>query len=317
MRDVVALGTPFMDYLVHIDHLPTKKDEGARILQTSWQGGGKVSSALAALGQLGRNGSMMGVIGSDSYGDFLLRDYERFNIDVSHMIRDGANSFSLVLSDKITQGRNIIGRRGTGRKYTVEDIDEPFVRDHRMLHLERADAPSHRLADIMHDCGGLVAFDGDGFSEETQAMLPKIDVFIGSEFYYKALFGESENYRENMLTLQRKGVKIVVFTLGDKGSVALWNGGYRFCPGYKIDVVDTLGASDVYHGGYLFALLEGMDPGECAQFANAVAAIKCMGIGGRANTPNYQMVRDFMATGDFDRTLVQQKTAFYANFSVK
>ena len=39
-RDLIAYGTPFMDNLVHIDHLPTKKDEGARILQTSWQGGG-------------------------------------------------------------------------------------------------------------------------------------------------------------------------------------------------------------------------------------------------------------------------------------
>ena len=158
---------------------------------------------------------------------------------------------------------------------------------------------------------------GDGYSDATQAMLPKIDVFIGSEFYYNKLFGSSENYRENLLSLQRLGVKIVVFTLGEKGSVALWKGGYRFCPGYRVEVVDTLGAGDVYHGGYLFALLEGMDPGECAQFANAVAAIKCMGIGGRANTPNYEMTRQFMETGDFDRSLVQQKTEFYSNFSVK
>lgn len=317
MRDVIALGTPFMDYLVHIDHLPTQKDEGARMLQTSWQGGGKVSSALTALGQLGRNGSMLGVIGAESYGDFLLRDYERFNIDTSHMIRDGNNAFSLVLSDKVTKGRNIIGKGKTGRDYTVDDIDEAFVREHRMLHLERADAPSHRLAQIMHDAGGLVCFDGDGFSEETQKMLPEIDVFIGSEFYYHKLFGSSENYKENLQTIRRGGTKIVVFTLGDKGSVALWDGGYRFAEGYKVEVVDTLGAGDVYHGAYLFGLLEGMDPGECAQFANAVAAIKCMGIGGRANTPDYAMTKQFMETGEFDRTLVEKKTAFYADFSVK
>ena len=58
-----------MDNLVHIDHLPTKKDEGARILQTSWQGGGKVSSALTAFGQLGGASSMLGVVGADSYGE--------------------------------------------------------------------------------------------------------------------------------------------------------------------------------------------------------------------------------------------------------
>ena len=76
-RDLIAYGTPFIDNLVHIDHLPTKKDEGARMLQTSWQGGGKVSSALTAFGQLGGASSMIGTVGADSYGDFLVKDYGR------------------------------------------------------------------------------------------------------------------------------------------------------------------------------------------------------------------------------------------------
>ena len=168
-----------MDNLVHIDHLPTKKDEGARILQTSWQGGGKVSSALTAFGQLGGASSMLGVVGADSYGEFLLRDYARYDVDTSHMVRDGVNSFSLVLSDEVTHGRNIIGRPGTTRRYALEDIDEDFVRQHHVLHLENADPVSHRLAAIMRENGGTVCFDGDGYSEATQAMLPEIEVYIG------------------------------------------------------------------------------------------------------------------------------------------
>ncbi len=101
-RELIAYGTPFIDNLVHIDHLPTHKDEGARILQTSWQGGGKVSSALTAFGQLGGYSTMLGVAGADSYGEFLIRDYQRYNVDTSHMVRDGINYFSLVLSDKVS-----------------------------------------------------------------------------------------------------------------------------------------------------------------------------------------------------------------------
>ena len=183
-RDLIAYGTPFIDNLVHIDHLPTKKDEGARMLQTSWQGGGKVSSALTAFGQLGGASSMIGTVGADSYGDFLVKDYGRYNVDTSRMVRDGTNYFSLVLSDPITHGRNIISRPGTVRKYTVEDIDEEFVRRHKVLHLENPDAVSHRLAEIIHENGGTVCYDGDGYSEQAQQFLPEIDVFIGSEFYY-------------------------------------------------------------------------------------------------------------------------------------
>ncbi len=315
-RDLIAYGTPFMDNLVHIDHLPTQKDEGARILQTSWQGGGKVSSALTAFGQLGGASAMLGVVGADSYGDFLVRDYARYGVDTSHMVRDGVNAFSLVLSDEVTHGRNIIGRPGTTRRYTLEDIDEDFVRQHSVLHLENADPVSHRLAAIIHERGGTVCFDGDGYSEETQQMLPEIDVFIGSEFYYTKLFGDSTDYEANLRAVRKKGPGVVVFTLGDKGSVVSWAEGTYFAKGYKVPVIDTLGAGDVYHGGYIFAMMQGKRPDECAQFANAVSAIKCTGIGGRAGTPNLQMVQDFMETGAFDRTFIEEKTKLYANFGM-
>lgn len=80
--------------------------------------------------------------------------------------------------------------------------------------------------------------------------------------------------------------------------------------------MDTLGAGDVYHGGYIFAMMQGKRPDECARFANAVAAIKCTGIGGRAGTPNLEMVEQFLETGTFDRSLIEEKTKLYANFGV-
>ena len=180
MREVIAYGSSTVDNLVHIDHLPTQKDEGAQILETSWQFGGKVASALTAVGQLGATGSMIGMVGADEYGDCIIRDFGRYNIDTSRMLQDGTSAFSLVLSDEVTHGRNIIFQMPTGRKYGVEDIDEAFVAEHKILHLENADPVSHRLADIMHKAGGIVTVDGDGYSDEMQAMMPKFDVFIGS-----------------------------------------------------------------------------------------------------------------------------------------
>ncbi|MGI6665715.1 MAG: carbohydrate kinase family protein [Christensenellaceae bacterium] len=282
---------------------------------STWQGGGKVSSALTAVGQLGGISSMIGMIGADSYGDFLLHDFAYYNVDTSRMIQDGNNAFSVVLSDLQTHGRNILSRPTTSRSYTLEDIDEAFVASHDILHLERADAVSHKLADIIHEAGGLVAFDGDGYSEDTQNMLPKIDIFIGSEFYYGVLFGESEAYEENLEKVRAMRPSIVVFTLGDKGSVVKWEGGYYVAPGYKVAVVDTVGAGDVYHGAYLFAIAKGMAPDESAQFANAVAAIKCTAIGGRAGVPSYEMTIDFMEKGTYDRALIEEKLARYESFS--
>ena len=154
------------------------------------------------------------------------------------------------------------------------------------------------------------------YADEMRAELPEIDVFIGSEFYYNKLFGESEEYEKNLSAVRARGPKVVVFTLGDKGSVVAWEDGWSFAPGFKVPVVDTLGAGDVYHGGYIFAMMQGKRPDECARFANAVAAIKCTGIGGRAGTPNLEMVEQFLETGTFDRSLIEEKTKLYANFGV-
>ncbi len=76
-------------------------------------------------------------------------------------------------------------------------------------------------------------------------------------------------------------------------------------------VVDTVGAGDVYHGAYLYALLQNMRPDEAAQFSNAVSSIKCTAIGGRAGVPNREMVDSYMKTGEYDRTLIEEKLARY------
>ncbi|MDD3244055.1 MAG: carbohydrate kinase family protein [Eubacteriales bacterium] len=313
-KDVVAIGTPFMDFAVHINELPTKKDQGGRILQTSWQGGGKTASAMAAVGQLGGTGSYMGIVGDDDYGRFLVDDFQYYNIDTSHMIPDGRNSFSLVLSDDVTNGRNILGRFKTGRAYAVSDLDAEFIAQHKLLHLERADEVGHAAAKIMHEAGGLVSFDGDGYSDETQAMLSEIDIFIGSEFYYTKLFGDSQDYEKNLAEVRKLGPAVVVFTLGDKGAVVSWEGGYEYVPGYKVEVVDTVGAGDVYHGAYAFAITHGMNPVEATRFSNAVSAIKCTSIGGRSGIPSYDMVMQFMKEGKCDRTLIEEKVKRYESF---
>ncbi len=320
-RDLVAYGTPFVDNLVHIDHLPTHRDEGARILHTSWQCGGKVASALAAYGQLGGYSSFIGTVGADSFGQFFVDDYKMYNVDTSHVIRDGTNAFSLVLSDPVTKGRNIIGRGGTMRVYRPEDIDADFVLQHKMLHLENANDASHELVKIMHGAGKLVSVDADGYSEAMEAFSPQIDLFLGSEFYYTKLYGENKeigDIEKNLRAFKKeRGNKVVGFTFGEKGSAVLWDEGFRFVPGYSIELMDTLGAGDDWHGGFLYGYLRGWNAGDCAQFANAVSAIKCTGIGGRAALPTLEMVQDFMATGKCDRSLIEKKTKMYEVFGAK
>ena len=159
------------------------------------------------------------------------------------------NSFSLVLSDEVTHGRNIIGRPGTTRRYALEDIDEDFVRQHHVLHLENADPVSHRLAAIMRENGGIVCLRrrrllrGDAGHAARDRCVHRLGVLL-----QQALWGE-RGVREEPRRGPRARAEGRGLHPGDKGSVVAWEDGWSFAPGFKVPVVDTLGAGDVYHGG--------------------------------------------------------------------
>jgi ribokinase len=86
--------------------------------------------------------------------------------------------------------------------------------------------------------------------------------------------------------LRELGPEQVVITLGARGSIGLNNQGIFRQKAFPISAVDTTGAGDVYHGGYIYGLLQGWDMQECMRFASATAALKCAEIGSQSGIPN-------------------------------
>lgn len=75
-------------------------------------------------------------------------------------------------------------------------------------------------------------------------------------------------------------------TLGAAGYLWLEGDAARSSSAPAVQVRDTLGAGDVFHGAYALALAEGRDIAAAAAFANVAAALKCTRPGGRAGIPD-------------------------------
>jgi len=105
----------------------------------------------------------------------------------------------------------------------------------------------------------------------------------------------------------------VVFTLGVKGCLGIDNNDKYFTlPAFRnISVVDTTGAGDVFHGAFIFGLLQGWDVKKTSKFSSAVSALKCTRLGGRAAIPDYDTVQKFIKTGNIDYTEIDKRVAFY------
>ena len=84
-------------------------------------------------------------------------------------------------------------------------------------------------------------------------------------------------------------------TVGPKGSYYLAEGQVYHCPAFEVDVVDTTGCGDSFHGGFTFAMAAGMSQHEAMRFSSAVAGLKATKLGGRSGLPTLQEVTRFMA----------------------
>lgn len=312
MWDIVGIDMPCIDLNVNVGAFP-EPNKGTRIDKLTWQGGGKVASGMVASARLGAKCAMTGAVGDDIYGRFCIADFARHGIDSQSMrIRKGCTtSLSVVLSDRETGGRSIMGYPGNCKRIAYEELDLGKIRDAKYLFLSTADELAVKAATVAREAGVKVVVDADWYSQAMVDFIPYTDVYIASEFFYDQMYG-NEAFERNCAEVKAKGPGIVVFTRGDKGCVGLSDEGFFSLPAFKVDVADTVGAGDVYHGAFIAGLLTGRSVKDTARFASAVSAIKCTRIGGRAGIPSLAMVEQFLKDGTIDYTELDERVEFYA-----
>ncbi|MFQ6115257.1 MAG: PfkB family carbohydrate kinase, partial [bacterium] len=89
---------------------------------------------------------------------------------------------------------------------------------------------------------------------------------------------------------------VVVVTAGGKGAFCRTNESTLYQPAFPVQVVDTTGAGDVFHGAFMVGLIKHWPLEKIIEFSSAVAALKCRGLGGRAMIPNKHEVMQYLQT---------------------
>lgn len=308
--DVVGIDNACMDFIVQIDKIPASNSYEV-LRNYSWQGGGKVPTALVALGRLGIETGLIGFFGSDFFGKFCIEDLNRHKVDTSHMICDGADTtLSICLAERLTKGRSFIFQMGVHRKLDPDELDKDYILSAKYLHIAYVNPISIAAAKLAKAGGVKVVVDADVYNDVTVQNIGLIDVFIASEFFHDDMF-KDKNYEENCKKVREKGPGIVVFTLGNKGCVGMDDNGYFEMPTFDVEVVDTTGAGDVFHGAFIYGLIKGWSAREAARFSNAVSSIKCTRLGGRAGIPDLPTVERFLREEYIDYASIDERVEFY------
>jgi ribokinase len=294
--DVLGIGYTALDYLGLVPHLP-REDTKLEVRDFTIQGGGPTATAMVTLRRLGLAAAYVGKVGDDGFGARMLEELRAEHVDVgSVVVEPGASSqFAFIMVDEATAARTILWTRGTVSRLAPGEVDLDLVDSARALFIDDlepeaalAAAARARLAKIP------VLIDAGSLREGVRELLPLCDYIIASEHFAEQISG-GPNLGRAIETLLEFRPKAAAVTLGARGCLACAEGRFIEVPGFEVRAVDTTGAGDVFHAAYLFGVLQGWDAFRCCVFSNAVAALKCRKLGGRAGIPSFAEAVEFIS----------------------
>lgn len=296
---VTGLGQCAFDNLFIIDTFPVQ-DTKIEIMDSTTAGGGPVATALVSLSRLGIDCSFHGIIGDDEAGSKIAGSIRSGNVDISGLLTrpDSCSQVAYIAIEKGSGKRTIFWERPSAEPLQPHELPGNFLDDSDFLLLDglMADVSIH-AARKAHERNIPVMLDAGKVRAGMIELAHLCDYVVCSEEFAAGLAGSEKSCDIEKAVMKMKpfGAKAVTITLGDKGSVTICGNEVFRTPAFKVDVVDTTGAGDVFHGGYIYGLLQKWDIREVVRFASAFAALKCRKLGGRAGIPDLKEVEALLA----------------------
>lgn len=293
--DVVGVGTNVLDYLFRIPHFP-EPDTKMDALGATIQGGGLTATAMVACARLGLRTRYIGKFGDNEIGRMAREELRGEGLDLAAAVTAAGvpNRFCVVLVEDPSGHRTIVRQHDPRIWLRPEDLSREAVCAGRALHLDGYEGDAALQAARWARAAGIpVSVDAEEPTERREELFALTDILIVGQRFGRMVTGRDDT-RAILAGLARLGPACVGLTLGGAGSALLCRGELVEAPAFSVDVVDTTGAGDVFHGAFLCGLLQGWEAGDILRFANAVSALKCTRLGGRTGIPTLAQVHAFL-----------------------
>ena len=290
--DVVGLGLAIADVVLRVERMPTW-DDPRGLEDFTLADGGPAGTACFVASTFGLETGFIDTVGSDSLAEHRRRSLEEAKVDTSRMVRrEGPEDHVVVVwVDAETGERTFSFRRGfLSQPLSPTDLDREYITSAKILHLDG----SHHEAALQaarwtHESGGVVVMDGTAtdrpISDTIVSLVNETDYLICGSGFGHQLTGETDLQRAGRAILEL-GPRVVVQTEGRNGCYTTSRDQQFHTPAFEVEVIDTTGAGDVFHGAYLVGLAKQWELQRTAAFASAVAALHCTVLGNRNGIPS-------------------------------
>lgn len=291
MPKLLFAGLSCLDHIWQVERFPPTSSR-THADDYYVQGGGAVATAAVTAAKLGANAELWALHGDDANGRTAQAELERAGVDCSQLrVLPGAKTFvSAVLVDP-TGERHIFPYRGENLADAAEGWDYERIAGVSCV-LTGGRHPKMNRA-VLEEARRLgVPTVGDWSNTRNWDLTRLVDYLIVSEECAAEILGHDDP-EAALAALKQFDEQLVGVTLGEQGFLFEYRGKLRHVPALHVDVVDTTGAGDVFHGAYAYGVAMGYDIDYCALFASVTAALSCKGIG-RSAIPSAEEVSQLL-----------------------
>lgn len=295
--DLVGVGLNATDTLIRLPHYPALGSK-VEFRSADVLPGGQVATAVAACQQWGLRTRYVGKIGDDNAAAIHRAEFERLGVETRLLAAPGCASQQAVILVDDAGERTVLWKRDNRLTLQPEELQREWITEARALHVDGHDTAAAVMAAGWARAAGIpVIADLDDLYPGVEGLLEKIDYLITSRDIPGRLTGDPD-LRKSLPTLRsRYGCRLTAATLGQEGVLA-WDGAqFHYAPAFRVQPLDTTGAGDIFHAGFIYGLLQGWPLPRQLDFACAAAALNCTAAGARGGIRSVRDIERLIASG--------------------
>ena len=295
--DLVGVGLNATDTLIPLAEYPARGSK-MEYSNASVLPGGQVATTVVACQTWGLRTRYVGKLGDDDAARLHREAFDRVGVEARLItVPGGVSPQSLILVDSGGE-RTVLCRRDDSMALKPEELKREWIVNARMLHVDGHETAAATLAaSWAREAGIPVTADLDETYPGVDDLIANIDYLVVSKDFSCKLMKDS-NLESALRRMQsRYNSKLSAATLGEAGVLA-WDGRkfYRSAA-YRVPVVDTTGAGDIFRAGFIYGLLQEWPLERVLDFACAAAAMNCMAAGARGGIGTVDAVEKLRSTG--------------------
>jgi sulfofructose kinase len=302
--DLVGVGLNATDTLIPLERFPERGSK-SEYTGTSIMPGGQVATTVIACQTWGLRTRYVGKLGDDDASRLHQAAFHKAGVEARLIqVPNGVSPQSLIIVDAGGE-RTVLCRRDELLALKPEELNRAWIVNARALHVDGHDTAAAKQAARWARAAGVpVVADLDETYPGVEKLIENIDYLIASRDFPCRLMDDTNLERALKRMQARYGCKLTAATLGQDGVLA-WDGKrYLHCAAYCVPVVDTTGAGDIFHAGFIYGLLNDWSLERQLDFACAAAAMNCMAAGARGAIKPVAEIEEMM------RMVSRYQTAF-------